>query len=89
MASVAERLHFKSHHLVLLALATVIFPRLVTALGAPNILNFAHFACVPAVFALVCLSIPYRNLRLLLATMILLVTITLSTLVSGAGIINF
>jgi hypothetical protein len=64
------------------------FPRLLTTVGAPKVINFLHFAFVPIVFGLVYPKIQPYSLRLLWITFALLGAITLSAFVNASGIAN-
>ena len=89
------RSSIKSSTLLLLAFATVFFPRLIESAGAPSIINFAHFAIVPLASAFVLLQTKTRD-RAQIATVqtlifgllgLLCVEIA-SALLNSAGIIN-
>lgn len=71
----------KPYSLVLLALATAMFPRVFTAMGAPAILNFLHFAFVPVVFVLLCSESQPRLLKPLVGISALLGVIVVSALI--------
>lgn len=81
--------------LLLLAFASVFFPRLLDTLGAPSPINFVHFATVPLVFGWVMLQRPINNRQhvanckaLLVALFGFFVIITASAVLNYAGLIN-
>ena len=81
-------MYLKSYHLVLLALALAMFPRLFAAMGAPKIVNFMHFAFIPAIFCLAYPRIQPYCYKLLTITFVLFGAITLSAFVNESGFIN-
>ena len=79
----------KSFYLVLLALATAIFPRVITAVGAPAVINFLHFAFVIVLLGLMLSKIrSYIAKKVLFGLLVLLGLILSSALVNSAGVIN-
>lgn len=79
----------KSYVLVILALILAMFPRLVTAMGAPKVINFLHFFFIVVVFLLVILhKVERRNFQFFFALALLFLVIFLSAVINGAGIIN-
>lgn len=79
----------KSSSLVLLVLATALFPRIVTAVGAPAVINFLHFAFVTVVFGLNFPKLRKRlSANLLIGIIALLGLIIISAFVNDAGFIN-
>lgn len=84
--------NFKHYHLVVLILAVALFPRVINALGAPDVVNFLHFPLVVAGVLVFSLN-PRRTLseeafELLKRVGLLFVAITLSAVANGAGFIN-
>jgi len=81
--------YIRIYTLILLVLATAIFPRLLTAIGGPSLLNFLHFAFIVALTVFVIPTIRSSFAKeLLLGLGILLGIILVSALLNGAGIIN-
>lgn len=83
----------RSSALVLIALAIAFFPRVVQALGAPSLVNFAHFAIVPAVCLVVLAQVrtlirKQISLELVLGLLALLGLMAASAFLNEAGIIN-
>ena len=85
----------KKWKLLLFAYATAFFPRLFTSLGAPSVINFAHFGVVIAVFLIVIATSkkpPYKNLKtfsiLLVSIFIFLFSNLASGFLNSAGAIN-
>ncbi|MBD2213604.1 hypothetical protein H6G27_27595 [Nostoc linckia FACHB-104] len=81
--------------LVLIAFATVFFPRIVESIGAPSLINFLHFAVVPIVFGIVITKTRVHDRKqiiitksLMFALILLLGVITASALLNHAGFIN-
>lgn len=85
----------KSSTLLLIAFATVFFPRLLDSAGFPAVVNFIHFAIVPLASGFILFQTQTKNRnqifisKALLSglTILLGVTIT-SALVNNAGVIN-
>lgn len=76
--------------LLLVALASAFFARVLTTAGAPAALNFAHFGIVPLV-AFYYAAVPMRSVprtRLLIGLYVFVVAIITSALVNGAGLFN-
>ncbi len=81
--------------LILFALATAFFPRVLTYFGAPSPLNFVHFLIVPVV-AIICIlnsNIKDKNQvsivqELILTSGVLLICTIISALLNNAGIAN-
>lgn len=86
---------FKSSTLLLVAFATVFFPRLLDSLGAPSVINFLHFAIVPVTCIFVLLKSKSRD-RAQLKTVKAMITglfsflcvAVASALVNSAGVVN-
>ena len=79
----------KSFVLILLVLAAAMFPRLITAVGAPAFINFLHFAFVVVLIGLILLKIQGLIAKeILLGLLVLLGIILFSALVNSAGVIN-
>jgi len=79
---------YRVYALVLVALAAAFFPRVLTAAGAPALLNFVHFGLVTALFALVCFRLRRRSVPLVVGLILLFAAIATSALVNGAGLVN-
>lgn len=87
--------YIKSSVLLLIAFASVFFPRLLDSAGFPAMINFVHFAIVPFCCAIVLVQARTRNRsqiaitqKLLLGLTLLLGAITLSAYANQAGVIN-
>ena len=79
----------KSFVLILLVLAAAMFPRLITAVGAPAFINFLHFAFVVVLMGLMLSKIQSHVAKeILLGLLVLLGIILSSALVNSAGVIN-
>jgi len=83
----------RSSALVLIALAISFFPRVVQAVGAPSLVNFVHFAIVPAVCFVVLVQVrtlirKQISLELLLGILTLLGLMAASAFFNEAGVIN-
>lgn len=90
-----DRGFIKSSTLLLIAFATVFFPRLLDSAGFPPIVNFIHFAIVPLASGVALLQTRTKNRNqisiskaLLSGLTILLGVTTVSALVNNAGVIN-
>lgn len=79
----------KISNLIIIFIAVVFFPRIVTAMGAPPLVNFLHF---PFVLLLAGLIVPKIKTSIskqfLVGLFILFTTITASALINNAGFIN-
>jgi hypothetical protein len=82
-------------HLTLFGLGTALFPRVLTGLKFPSMINFLHFLAIP----LACISVLNSSRskepkqlaltkRLLIGLFILLIIVCASALINQAGIIN-
>ena len=87
--------YITSSDLVLIALATAFFPRVLMMLKAPSLVNFFHFAAVPFACAVVLTKARSRDRRqillsqeILFALIVLLTIGFASALLNGAGAIN-
>jgi hypothetical protein len=85
----------KCSGLVVIAFASVFFSRLIDALGAPSVINFAHFFIVPWICGTVLLkgrSFSREQIQiiysLLLGIILLFMVIITSALVNNAGEVN-
>lgn len=79
----------ESSSLVLLALATVMFARVITAIGVPAVFNFLHFAFFAIIFLLILPKVRHNvSIELLVGILALLTVMTLSAFVNSAGVIN-
>lgn len=87
--------HIGNSNLTLFAIATALFPRVLTTLKIPSPINFLHFAAVP----LACASVLYSSRskdprqiaiskRLLLSLFLFLIVVFSSALLNQAGVIN-
>ena len=81
--------------LTLVAFSTVFFSRTLDALGAPSLVNFAHFAFVPLAFVLALVNMRARDRKQITAVKTLFITLfiflavnLISALVNGSGLIN-
>lgn len=81
--------------LLLIAFATAFFPRIVQSAGIPSIVNFVHFAVVPAACGIVLVKTKIRDRQqiasvqtLVLSLAILLGIMLTSALINDAGLIN-
>lgn len=81
--------------LLLIAFATAFFPRIVESAGVPSIINFAHFAVVPAACGIVLLKTRVRDKNQILSVQALLIVLAVflaimltSALINNAGVIN-
>lgn len=81
--------------LILLALSTAFFPRLLDALGAPSTINFVHFFTVPFCLMVALATTPTKNNRQLAlisqifySLLILLTVMLISALLNQVGAIN-
>jgi hypothetical protein len=90
-----NRVDISNSTLVLIALASAFFPRIIEAVGAPAIINFVHFAIVPVCVSIIFLSSRTRDQAqikivqdLLLGLMLFLIVMTASALLNEAGILN-
>lgn len=85
----------KSSTLLIIAFATVFFPRLLNSAGAPPVINFAHFATVPFASIIAVFQTRTKNSKqisisraLMSGLIILLGVMTASALLNSAGAIN-
>ncbi len=90
-----QEVTIRTSTLVLIALSTLFFSRTLDALGAPSLINFAHFFFVPAVCVLAVLSSRTRDLTQIAGAQLLLLSIlafftinVISAMINGAGFIN-
>ena len=79
----------KISNLILLVLAIAFFPRVVTAMGVPAIINFLHFPFIFGLLGLVLSKIwnPISK-QILFGLLVLLGIILFSALINNAGVIN-
>lgn len=87
--------YISSSNLVLLALATAFFSRLIDSAGAPSVINFTHFAAVPFTCGIVLLRSKSKDRhqiaiawKLITGLAILLAVMLASALLNSAGAIN-
>lgn len=90
-----KQVYLRSSTLALLAFSTVFFARTMEALGAPSLINFAHFAFVPVAcgFGLCTMRIRDRQqisaIKSMLAALAVFFIVNLiSAFLNGAGLIN-
>ena len=81
--------------LILVAFASVFFPRFFVSFGAPSAINFAHFVIVPSVFLIAVLTTKTRDRKsaqtvaqLSAGLLILLICLLISGLLNDAGAVN-
>lgn len=86
---------FKSSTLLLIAFATVFFPRILSTLGAPSIINFVHLGVVPIVCTITLCTTKTKDRQqlaivreLLMGLGGLLMIGFMSATLNGAGFIN-
>ena len=80
----------RANVLIIILLCATMFSRVATSLGAPKILVHAHYAICILIFFVLVISLNMRNeLRKFIFPLIaLFVSVTLSAIVNGAGLIN-
>ena len=85
----------KSSTLLIIAFATVFFPRIMNSIGAPAPINFAHFAVVPFACGVAIFQTRTKNRnqisisQALMSTLVVLLGVmTASALLNSAGAIN-
>lgn len=90
-----KRGYLKGPGLIVVAFATVFFPRIIDSMGAPSAINFVHFAVVPLVFAITLFKFrPYSKQvsiitqLLLLGLFLLLLSVAASAILNSAGWVN-
>lgn len=90
-----QRGYVTSSRLILLAFVTVFVPRALASVGAPSVVNFAHFLVVPCVFGIAIFNARSKDQQQIsiswkiLAGLFTLFTIVLaSTLINNAGFPN-
>jgi hypothetical protein len=90
-----DKSYIQSSTLLLLAFATVFFPRLLDTLGAPSLVNFFHFFVVPFAFVVALFQTRTTNRNqisiskeLLLGLFLLLGVMLASAFLNKAGFIN-
>lgn len=88
IGSTTQNFVIKSYSLIALTLATVMFSRVLTATGAPAILDFFHFIVVPLVFVLLCLVTRPQILDAVAGMFAFGTVILVSALVNSAGMVN-
>lgn len=93
--SAKEKGYVSSITMMLLGFASAFFPRLLVSMGAPSIINFAHFGIVPSVFLITILTTKTRDKQklsviwqLLTGISVFLTCMVASALLNGAGVIN-
>jgi len=90
-----DKSYIKSSILLLVAFASVFFPRLLDSIGFPSIINFAHFAIVPIASLIALFQTQTKNRNqisitkeLICGLLILLGVFFASALLNKAGFIN-
>jgi hypothetical protein len=90
-----KRSYLDNTNLILIALASAFFPRLLTLVKIPSLINFFHFAVVPFAFGVALLTSRSNNteqlkiLKKILFALLLLLTVEFaSALLNNAGVIN-
>ncbi|MEC4815279.1 MAG: hypothetical protein SAK29_18680 [Scytonema sp. PMC 1069.18] len=83
----------KSYALILIAFASAFFPRMLSEVGFPSLINFAHLILVPVFCVFIVIQTRtrvrvYAVLELLAGLMIMLAVVVSSALVNKAGFIN-
>lgn len=80
---------------VLLAVASALFPRLLTTLKIPSLVNFLHFALVPFAFGAVLLKSRVKDVKkqsiareMLMGLWLFLIVEFASAILNGAGLVN-
>lgn len=81
--------------LIIFAFATVFFPRIIDAVGAPSVINFGHFMAIPLCCAIVIFTSPTKDKQqiallqsFLIGLFIFFAAITLSAFLNSAGYLN-
>lgn len=75
--------------LILIVVATAMFPRVITAVGVPSIANFLHFGTVTLMAGLVLPNLGGQfATKIIIGLFALLLSICASALSNGAGVIN-
>jgi hypothetical protein len=87
------RYTIKSSILLLLTFATAFFPRVITTIGFPSVVNFVHFGFITALCVLTLPRTPIKiwnriSIKIWFGLFILLVFIIVSGIFNSAGIIN-
>ncbi len=87
--------YVRNSTLILLGFASAFFPRLLSLLGAPSVINFVHFVIIPCAFFITVLTSKTRDRKkiglvyqLLTATFIFLICVLISAVLNQAGIVN-
>lgn len=87
--------HIANSNLTLFAIATALFPRVLTALKIPSAINFLHFAMIPFACGSVLFSSRSKDREqiaisksILLSLFLFLIVVFASALLNDAGIVN-
>ncbi len=90
-----EGSYIRNSTLVIAGFATAFFPRLLSSLGAPSVINFAHFLFIPATFVVVILTSKIRDRQsinavseILLGIFLFFTCMVASAVINNAGIVN-
>ena len=84
-----QKIYIQSTSLGLLTLATAFFPRVLTALGAPSLINFLHFILATVLFVWLLPKIrSYLSLKTVGSLFALFGIISASAVLNRAGVIN-
>lgn len=94
-ANTREKGQVANSVLLLIAFATAFFPRIIDSAGAPSVINFVHFAAVPAASGIVLLKTRVRDrkqiasVQALITSLVVLFGVMLaSAILNNAGFIN-
>ena len=90
-----KKSYVKNSNLIILAFASVFFPRIIETAGAPSLINFVHFPLVILTTAIAFITSQTKDKRqiaiaqmLLIGLFMLFSTMTISAFLNQAGIIN-
>ena len=90
-----KNIFLRASMLTLVALSTVFFSRTLDALGAPSLINFAHFAFVPLAFGFMLVNMracdrkQVAAVQAMLGALVIFFAVNLfSALLNGSGLVN-
>src|SRR5579883_1890301 len=90
-----RKLYLTSLTLIIISFLTVFFPRIISAAGAPKVINFAHFLVVPFTLLVAITKTPAKNKKqiaitweIIVACLLLLGVMLTSALINQAGVVN-